>query len=195
MTTDTIKKYTSEGKIIIIYKTNVYDVTEFQYKHPGGALILQNISGSDCTDSMDVLHPRNSFTRYLPSYHIGTVDGNDTEKNHMLSTTCTSIAFRHLHEQLQEKGLFKVRVSYYYRQVVMLTVVFVAMISSVLMRPNSIACVSLSAVLLAFFWQQLAFVGHDLGHATVTGDTHWDHMIAATVGNAFGGISIGNVYT
>jgi len=49
----------------------------------------------------------------------------------------------------------------------------------------------LGALFMAFFWQQVAFVGHDLGHNSVTHDRDTDFFWAACLGDAIGGISMG----
>jgi len=50
---------------------------------------------------------------------------------------------------------------------------------------------ALAAFFMAAFWQQLAFIGHDLGHNGVSGVLYVDHFIGILVGNFFGAISIG----
>ena len=40
-----------------------------------------------------------------------------------------------------------------------------------------------SAVMLGLFWQQLAFVGHDLGHHVVTHNKRYDDIISIFIGN------------
>jgi len=44
---------------------------------------------------------------------------------------------------------------------------------------------------MGFYWQQLAFIGHDLGHSSVTGSFTKDNVIGLFFGNFAGGISIG----
>ena len=49
----------------------------------------------------------------------------------------------------------------------------------------------LAAVTMGFFFQQIAFVGHDAGHHLITHDQNTDETIGFFVGNLFSGISIG----
>lgn len=44
---------------------------------------------------------------------------------------------------------------------------------------------------LGLFWQQMAFIGHDIGHHSVTHDTKADDVIACVIGNLLTGISVG----
>ena len=48
-----------------------------------------------------------------------------------------------------------------------------------------------SALLLAAFWQQIAFIGHDAGHHSITHDFKLDSYIGLLVGNMLTGIGIG----
>merc|ERR1719389_607213 len=46
------------------------------------------------------------------------------------------------------------------------------------------------AAVLGIFWQQLAGIGHDLGHSGVTHDFYLDHIIGSVL-SAFMGLSVG----
>ena len=48
-----------------------------------------------------------------------------------------------------------------------------------------------AAVILAVFWQQLAFIVHDSGHNSITHNSAIDNVVGVTLGNLFSGISIG----
>jgi len=47
------------------------------------------------------------------------------------------------------------------------------------------------ALLLATFWQQQAFVGHDVGHNAVSHKKFKETWLGVVLGNMTGGISIG----
>merc|ERR1711968_121612 len=49
----------------------------------------------------------------------------------------------------------------------------------------------LGAVLLACFWQQVAFYGHDTGHNGITHKRMLDLLIGIILGNTTGGVSLG----
>ena len=48
----------------------------------------------------------------------------------------------------------------------------------------------IAAVLMGFFWQQMAFVGHDIGHHSVTQGTKSDDLLGIILGNLLTGISV-----
>ena len=53
------------------------------------------------------------------------------------------------------------------------------------------ARVILSALFFGAYLQQIAFIGHDLGHNAVTHDVHLDRCLGVLFGPLFSGISIG----
>ena len=59
------------------------------------------------------------------------------------------------------------------------------------MATTSTIMLVVAAVAMGFFFQQLAFVGHDAGHHQITHDQKTDETIGLFVGNLLSGISIG----
>ncbi|KAI1609697.1 fatty acid desaturase-domain-containing protein [Exophiala viscosa] len=49
----------------------------------------------------------------------------------------------------------------------------------------------LSGIFMGFFWQQLVFAAHDAGHNGITHDYRIDSLIAMTIANHLGGLSMG----
>lgn len=192
MTFDEIQSQTKDNKkILIVHKNQVYDLTEWQHRHPGGSLVLTNINGTDATDAMAVLHPLNSFEKYLPTLHVGTVHPSEKNKIVQFSLSPLSIAFRDFRNQLEQEGLFKTRLSFYYFQAVKLLLIFTLAIYTLLRQPDSWASIAGSATLMAFFWQQLAFVAHDAGHSGITHKLSVDHAIGVFLANLLSGVSLG----
>lgn len=79
---------------------------------------------------------------------------------------------------------------YYAGHAVNLSVIFALLIYGVVFSNNVYIQVA-SSLLVALFWHQMAFVGHDIGHTAVTHDLKTDSLIGIFVGNMTTGISIG----
>merc|ERR1712154_717679 len=77
-----------------------------------------------------------------------------------------------------------------YKKGVLYSALFLLMLSCVFLS-DDIRVHFAAGILLGFFWQQLAFVGHDLGHNSVTRDRDMDGSLGLIVGNFLSGISIG----
>ncbi|CAD8088618.1 unnamed protein product [Paramecium sonneborni] len=50
-----IDKQAKQGKVIVVIKKLVYDLTEFKTRHPGGFKILEKYNGYDATRQFEVL--------------------------------------------------------------------------------------------------------------------------------------------
>ena len=66
-----------------------------------------------------------------------------------------------------------------------------ALVIYLLTTTTSILPLLVAAVAMGFFFQQVAFVGHDAGHHQITHDQDTDEKIGFVVGNILTGISIG----
>ena len=71
-----------------------------------------------------------------------------------------------------------------------MSVIFALLIYGVVFSNNVYIQVA-SSISMAVFWQQMAFIGHDIGHTAVTHDLKTDSLIGIFVGNMTTGISIG----
>lgn len=54
-----------DKKIVVEYRKNPYDLTEFIKKHPGGLNTLQNISNSNIDYKFDKMIPHSNAAKYL----------------------------------------------------------------------------------------------------------------------------------
>jgi delta8-fatty-acid desaturase len=127
-----------------------------------------------------------------------------------ISLTPISVSFRKLNDELINEGLYTTHLSYYYIQLLKLLVLFTAVVSLIVynryLPPSSRYLTTYSfknfrnknwlpivsaAVILAVFWQQLAFIVHDSGHNSITHNSAIDNVVGVTLGNLFSGISIG----
>ena len=186
-----IKNATIDNKrLIIVYKEGVYDVTKWASDHPGGSVILESMNGSDCTDIMSILHPQFIVERYLPKLFLGKLDqpissSRTASKDSLASTSSESstasnrnyihsskspisISFRKLHKRIMRDGLFDIDMGFYYREIVKVLVVLASSICILICSPTRLANQIISAILMAFFWQQLAFIAHDAGMYNTT---------------------------
>lgn len=206
------------NKLLILNDGKIYDVTKWSLRHPGGSLIMRHYNGIDATDQMKVFHPPNILEKLLPKFHIANLDKTlgscctavkkvqvdpntvnmkeasmnlASDKMTRISTTPVSIAFREFDVKLHEDGFYDIDCSFYYYEAVKLVIIFTLCISILLYNPSSIACVCISTVLMAFLWQQVAFIAHDAGHNGITGVLAHDHLIGIFLGNLLGGVSIG----
>lgn len=148
-----------------------YDVSTYAPHHPGGELILRNLAGRDVTEEFRVFHPPD--TKLL-------LRGMEVEQR----GSARLKEFLALEEFMRNEGLFESSALFYLEKALILINFFATACSLRFSHPF------LSAVCLGMFWQQLAFIGHDVGHSSVNGKKS-DLFYGTLFGNTLGGISLG----
>jgi delta8-fatty-acid desaturase len=167
----------------IILDDRVYDITRFIDAHPGGVGPVVNMAGKDATDVFANYHAARVYKTMLPAYLIGA---------------CTDVVvydhvadFRAARQEMLEDGLFETDMGYYAKLGAFICSWFVVSLLLTLdvVGGGSYTAHMVGAACMGIFWQQLAGVGHDLGHSGISHDFHLDHK-AGSVMSAFLGLSL-----
>lgn len=58
----------------IIIANQVFDITSFLDKHPGGKNIILKFAGKDCTEIFFRIHGNKSFSDILTPFYVGDLD-------------------------------------------------------------------------------------------------------------------------
>jgi delta8-fatty-acid desaturase len=122
------------------------------------------------------------YKTLLPTFYVGDI------VDYKLSEFV--VEHRALRQKLLKEGLFATHPSFY----VKLTAWLASLLGAALYF--TLGCASTSAhmtgaAFLALFWQQLAFLGHDIGHNAVSHVRRKDMFWGILFGNTLGGISLG----
>ncbi|KAF2793193.1 mitochondrial cytochrome-like protein b2 [Melanomma pulvis-pyrius CBS 109.77] len=75
-----VAKHNSKKSCWIVLESNVYDVTSFLSKHPGGAAILLKQAGSNATTEFKKYHPLDYVNDLPPGSLLGAIDPNTLGK-------------------------------------------------------------------------------------------------------------------
>lgn len=118
---------------------------------------------------------------HLPRFHIGTLTGPPPSP--ML------LEYRQMARDFETSELFQTRPSFYFTRALLIVTLFALAVAGVTMTSSTMVHLA-SGVLLGFFWQQCAFVGHDTGHMSITRSRPVDNLIGLVVGNMCTGIGI-----
>ncbi|GMH74067.1 hypothetical protein TrRE_jg8443 [Triparma retinervis] len=178
-----VAKHNKRTDAWVVIESRCYDITSYVSHHPGGWLPLENMAGKDCTDAFANYHPASVYRTILPSYYIGDVE--DT-----LDHESFTREHREIRQELLRRGLFETNSYYYYLKISFLVLVF-SLAVYLTLYPSSKTAHYMGAAMMAVFWQQLAFVGHDVGHNAISHSKAKDTTLGCLLGNAFGGISLG----
>jgi len=176
-TMEEVGRHTSRDDLWIIVDGLAYDVTSFVDKHPGGALPMENMAGKDCTDVFANYHASRVYKHMLPAYYVGEVSDYSVYP-HVAD-------FRKIRQELLRRGLFETDMRFYGKMAAWLATLFV----TALWLSTSTGASSTrmaGAAVMGIFWQQLAGIGHDLGHSGVTHVFWLDHMIGSALASLMG---------
>mmetsp|Transcript_8631 Transcript_8631/g.18948 ORF Transcript_8631/g.18948 Transcript_8631/m.18948 type:complete len:559 (-) Transcript_8631:291-1967(-) len=176
-TTEEVAKHNARDDLWIIVDERVYDVTNYVDKHPGGWLPMVDMAGKDCTDVFANYHAARVYKHMLPAFLKGEcVDVKVPE--HVKD-------FRAVRQELLRRGLFETDMRFYLKMGTWLAFLL-SFALYLTLACTSIAAHMSGAVVLGVFWQQLAGVGHDLGHSGVTHKFWLDHLIGSCAASLMG---------
>jgi len=179
-----VAKHCTRDDCWIILDGRAYDVTKFIDRHPGGVGPMVNMAGKDATDVFDNYHAARVYKTMLPHYLVGEVT-DVVVYPHVAD-------FRKARQELLRRGLFETDYRYYAKIGCWLALLFTSALGLSLgvIGSGSGAMRMLGAAVMGMCWQQMAGLGHDLGHSGVTHNFHADHLIGSLM-SAVMGLSVG----
>ncbi|OAX83918.1 hypothetical protein ACJ72_01709 [Emergomyces africanus] len=68
-----VSSHNKDGDMWIIIDQEVYDISKFQDKHPGGKQILFSVAGSDATKKFHEYHRQNILNKFKSKLIIGSI--------------------------------------------------------------------------------------------------------------------------
>jgi fatty acid desaturase/predicted heme/steroid binding protein len=180
-TMEEVSRHNSKDDCWLVYEDKVLDVTNFIDYHPGLPKTILRFAGKSCTDEIRQMHFDHVVDNKIPHYVIGRV--SDPPKPTKVEET-----FRNLYKQFKAKGYFNYNdYTFYYKKLFIYFTLLFLTVSFIVNQQYLL----ISAVLIGVFYWQMAFIGHDLGHMSVTGDRERDYSIGLFLGNFCTGISVG----
>eukprot|EP01127_Copromyxa_protea_P006732 TRINITY_DN16723_c0_g1_i1.p1 TRINITY_DN16723_c0_g1~~TRINITY_DN16723_c0_g1_i1.p1 ORF type:complete len:441 (-),score=64.93 TRINITY_DN16723_c0_g1_i1:12-1334(-) len=146
----------------VIIDGNVYDLTHWAPKHPGGPSIIFDYAGQDATDAVHAMHPALGLIQYelMRQYKIGAV--SDYQPSEIQSD------FREMRHSFLSEGLFESSPWFYTLNMIQIVVCEVIAHYIVLSWGlstwwNWIAC----AFFLVVSQAQAGWIQHDFGHLSI----------------------------
>eukprot|EP01083_Nonionella_stella_P269735 912896_1 len=189
ITREEFQKHHSLDNCWIEIDGKVYDVSQWMRKHPGGERLLECLGGKDASLPFLLNHKPEIRKKYFATMFIGNLEPKFPKGKYDALTK----DFLTLYEKLMDNGWFETSYKYYAKKFSIL----IAMLISVLYLFHLAHYYDLKlfaiigSIIVGMFWQQIAFIGHDLGHNAVTHSVFWDTIVGFLIGNLGQGISIG----
>jgi len=186
------------------YRGKVYDVTRWLAKHPGGLRSIMSTAGKDATSVMISLHAPETLAKHMKRIRQVGILPKERLTAASSSTECTEQALVELKQQQMEDDFAQLhdffdREGWYER--IMWPYAFVFMRIALLWtlglygmkrgaESDNYGWTCLGSACLGFFFQNVAFVGHDIGHGSVTMCIAVDSWLGLVIGNLWTGIDM-----
>jgi delta8-fatty-acid desaturase len=176
-----VARHRTRDDVWVCIEGRAYDLTSYVDAHPGGWLPMRALAGRDATDAFANYHPARVYEKLLPPLFVGRI------ADYRVSPFVRE--HREIRQELLRRGLFETRASFYVTLAAWLALLLGASVWLTLAceaRGSSLA----GALVLALFWQQLAFVGHDCGHSSIFHSMRRDAWLGLCLINTTGGIGL-----
>lgn len=174
----------------VIVDGNVYDVTSWIPKHPGGDGLLLAFAGRDCTDEFAAFH-RPEIRKKLDAFLVGKVDpknddsddSDESNKRDRRDRRDHREGLSRLREDLRERGAFDVDGSYL--ALCLFRLAAFLGVATLLARANATV---VGAAFLGLFQQQCLLLAHDFLHGSAIGGRDLSFWCGWAVGTVAGGV-------
>lgn len=176
-----VQKHNTVDDLWVVVNGDVLDVTGYLKHHPGGETVVLSQAGLEATDAVFAMHPPEVVREKMPKFCIGKVSEQNT---HSLTED-----YRHLRERIEQENLYQTNYTCYAWEGARI-LLFLGFGLNGLINGESLWMHIGGAVALGLFWQQVAFIGHDLGHNGITHDRKIDSALGLIFGNLLTGVSL-----
>ena len=178
-TLEEVAKHCTREDAWVIIDERVYDVSGFIDRHPGGAGPILNLAGKDCTDVFSNYHAQRIYKTMLPAMLVGEMAAGEI-------VVWPHVAdFRRVRQELLRRGLFETDMRFYAKMFCWIMLLFTCALYLSLGSQSTTARM-VGAGVMGIFWQQLAGIGHDIGHSAITHSFHTDHAIGSLLATIMG---------
>lgn len=165
-----IKSHDSQNDRWIVIEGEVYDVTNWSKRHPGGSRMIGHYAGQDATEAFNAFH--NDVTqvkKYLKPIHLGAVEQyEDSEINK---------DFRKLKETAVKMGLFTPSITFFTITLLHLIALDIAGYLTLYYFGVGWIPFLVSLILNSTCQAQLGWNQHDYGHLSVFRKSKLDHAL------------------
>nr|QBO56252.1 fatty acid desaturase 5/6-1 [Brachionus koreanus] len=175
----------------IVINNNVYDVSKFSKKHPGGETLLNNNVGQDATDAFTSFHKdMNKVEKYLKALKIGKVVAESDINQKEERKDELHKDFQQLRKLADKMNLFKPSPWFY--SLHFLQLIVLDLIGTYLIYKSGYEnwfSYFIAVACLVTTQAQAGWLQHDLGHLSVFKSTKMNHFAHRVVIGAIMGFS------
>ncbi|XP_063969605.1 acyl-CoA 6-desaturase-like isoform X2 [Lytechinus pictus] len=174
-TWEEVKKHTKADDKWLVIDGDVYDVTKWANRHPGGRRLISHYSGQDATDAFGAFHrDRDYVNKYLKLYRIGRVDGYSRRSE-------LANDFENMRELTKKMDLYKPNFWFYAFQLGHILALEILAYATVRFLGANIFTFILAGLLIGTSQTQGAWLNHDFGHLSVFKSTKLNYIVQVFV--------------
>ncbi|XP_011414050.2 acyl-CoA 6-desaturase isoform X2 [Magallana gigas] len=168
-----VSKHDKRDDRWIIINNQVYNITNWARRHPGGSRVIGHYAGQDATDAFRAFHnDLDQVQKYLLPLHIGSVQKGEVNTNYSLEND-----FRHLRETAEKTGLFKPSYLFFFLHLAHIIAMEVMAYLTLYYFGTGWIPFLVSVCLYSTVQAQCGWLQHDFGHLSVFKNTTFDHMV------------------
>jgi len=161
-----IKKHTDRKDCWIVINDHIYDVTEWQHKHPGGGKILGHYAGQDATGAWTAMHKHRSVVeKYMAPMLVGRVSEKQFEDKPDILALQED--FDQLRRHAEKSGWFKSNPLFYAFHTAHIIALEMLAITFLWYYGVSTVTFLITSFILAISQAQAGWSQHDYGHHSV----------------------------
>ncbi|XP_005090573.1 acyl-CoA (8-3)-desaturase isoform X1 [Aplysia californica] len=171
-TWDEVREKTTKECRWLVIDGEVYNITSWARRHPGGTKVIGHYAGQDATDAFKAFHNDLNFVKkYMKAIHIGTLKETQKEVKPIEED------FRQLRQTAEKMGLFKPSVLFF--TLSMLHILFLDWAAWAVMYYFGTGWVPylLSLIFITTVEAQVGYIQHDFGHLSVFKRSKWNHAL------------------
>nr|WAY16334.1 front-end fatty acid desaturase group A [Platynereis dumerilii] len=167
-----VKKHQARNDKWLVIDGEVYDITNWARKHPGGSKVISHYAGQDATEAFRAFHNDLNFVKkYMKAIHIGRLNEEDREPKDLQTD------FEEIRQAAHKMGLFKPSVFFFLMVVghILMFEAFAYMILSYFGTGWLPYLASLSCYIIV--QAQAGWTQHDFGHLSVFKSSTLNHLM------------------
>ncbi|XP_067849900.1 acyl-CoA 6-desaturase [Heptranchias perlo] len=176
-TWEEIQKHNSKTDKWLVIDREVYNITNWALKHPGGIRVISHYAGEDATDAFQAFHPDLIFVRkFLKPLLIGELAPGEPSQDRQKKTELLE-DFRALRKTAEDMKLFNTDLVFFSLYLGHLFVLeFLAWLTLSYFGTGWIPTL-ITALILATSQAQSGWLQHDFGHLSVFQKSKWNHLL------------------
>ncbi|GAB1607722.1 fatty acid desaturase 2-like isoform X1 [Argonauta hians] len=166
-----IRKHNQKCDRWLVIDRQVYNITNWAQRHPGGSKVIGHYAGQDATEAFRAFHNDLAFVRkFLKPLHIGSLSEEE------FSGTEISADFEELRRMAEKMGLFKPSYCFFFLNIGHVLVLEVFAYLTLKYLGTGWLPYLLSVLFYSIVQAQTGWIQHDFGHLSVFKRSKLDHF-------------------